>query len=286
MNQQLHDALMRLFEKHRVVFWYDETHEMREEFEALQLEDMEKLEIANNEFGLRYHIHTAPSKIKFLLYHEGPPPEDTENWLLDMQLAGGIFRADQISVWLVELGLGHEFAEIVRQHDPFFRDERRRKNLRERLSPDDEEFALRWKMLSVCAGENPDRDSILESFLQELAEEKSTRFALAERCKLISWFWKRLEHDFGYTAEEPSMHDFALTLFRDALNKAVDGNHDDIFLSQEATVFMRRWADSSKYKASFSTLSDRYATTLNAIAVLEKTDFRRRPAVGLGSQLQ
>ncbi len=275
MNQQLHDALMRLFEKHRVVFWYDDMREMRDEFEALQLAGMEKLEIANNEFGLRYHIHSAPKEAKFLLYHEGPAPEDTENWLLDMQLAGGTFRADQISVWLSELGLGYEFAETVKQHDKFFRDERRRKSLRERLSPDDGESALQWKMLSVCAVENPDRDSILESFLQELAEEKSTRFALAKRCELIQWFWKRLEHDFGYTSEEPSMHDFALTLFRDALNKAVGGNPDGISLSQEATVFMRRWADSSKYRTAFSTLSDRYATTLNAIAVLEKTDFRR-----------
>ena len=62
MNKQLRDALSRLFDKHRLVFWYDESREMREEFEALQMEGMEKLEIANNAFGLCYRIHTAPSE--------------------------------------------------------------------------------------------------------------------------------------------------------------------------------------------------------------------------------
>jgi len=275
MNRQLRDALARLFDKHRVVFWYDDAREMREEFDALELDGMEKLEIAGNEFGLRHHIHTAPKDRRFLLYHEGPPPDDTENWLLDMQLAGGIFRADQISVWLGELGLGHEFAETVQQHEQFFRSEPRRRRLRERLSPEDGEFALRLKMLSVCAGETPDMDSILESFLQELAEDASGRFALAERCKLDSWFWTRLNHNFGYASDKPSLHDFALTLFRDALNKAVDGKADAVSLAPEATVFLRRWADSSRYGAAFDTLSERCAKALNAAAVLEKADFRR-----------
>jgi hypothetical protein len=34
---------------------------------------------------------------KFLLYHEGPFPEDPDNWLLDVQLAFGAFRSDQVS---------------------------------------------------------------------------------------------------------------------------------------------------------------------------------------------
>ncbi|MCR5813215.1 MAG: hypothetical protein K6G15_01810 [Desulfovibrio sp.] len=33
---------------------------------------LEKLEIAGNEFGPSYHIHTTPKENRFLLYHEGP----------------------------------------------------------------------------------------------------------------------------------------------------------------------------------------------------------------------
>ncbi|MBQ7585778.1 MAG: hypothetical protein IJU40_05980 [Desulfovibrionaceae bacterium] len=47
---------------------------MRKDLEALQLEGREKLEIANNEFGLSYHTHTAPKGTKFLFYHEGQIP--------------------------------------------------------------------------------------------------------------------------------------------------------------------------------------------------------------------
>jgi len=50
---------------------------------------------------------------KFLLYKEGTQPADIENWLLDVQLAHGEFRADRVSLWLSELDLGPEFSQVV-----------------------------------------------------------------------------------------------------------------------------------------------------------------------------
>jgi len=50
----------------------------------------------------------------------GPQPEDLDNWLLDVQLAHGEFRTDQVAIWLAELDLGLEFADVVQQHLEFF----------------------------------------------------------------------------------------------------------------------------------------------------------------------
>ncbi len=47
-DPRIEKALSRLFEKHRVVFWYDEKQELRKAFEALELPDVEKVEIDNN----------------------------------------------------------------------------------------------------------------------------------------------------------------------------------------------------------------------------------------------
>jgi ATP-dependent Lon protease len=86
--------------------------------------------LENNEFGVKHRILRQEPTRKFLLYHAGPPPADLDNWLLDVQLAHAVFRADQTALWLSELGLGQEFAEVVAPHAEFFHSARRRETLK------------------------------------------------------------------------------------------------------------------------------------------------------------
>src|SRR3972149_4021921 len=101
MNK-IDQALSRLYDKHRIVFWYDAKKELRPEFEALSLPEVEKIELNNNEYGVKYHILREDQENKILLYHEGPQPLDPQNWLLDVLLSHAEFKADQISLWLSE----------------------------------------------------------------------------------------------------------------------------------------------------------------------------------------
>ena len=137
MNDRIALALTRLFDRHRIVFWYDANQELRGDFEALELSGVQKLELTNNEFGLKYRILREQPDQRFLLYREGPQPEDLDNWLLDVQLAQGEFRTDQAALWLSELELGLEFMELVQTHAEFFQAIRRKDALKKLLKPDD-----------------------------------------------------------------------------------------------------------------------------------------------------
>lgn len=130
-------ALTRIFDKHRIVFWYDAKKELRKEFEALSLPGISKVELNNNEFGIKYRVLREQPEQKFLVYHEGAQPEDINNWLLDVQLAHGEFRTDQAGIWLSELDLGPEFADIFHAHDEFFNAAKRREGLKRLLADDD-----------------------------------------------------------------------------------------------------------------------------------------------------
>ena len=109
MEKRIAQALKKLFVKHRIVFWYAAKQELRDQFELLELADVEKLELTNNEYGIKYKILREQPKQNFLLYRDGPQPADLDNWLLDVQLAQGEFRTDQVAIWLSELGLGLAF---------------------------------------------------------------------------------------------------------------------------------------------------------------------------------
>lgn len=271
MSDRISQALSRLFDKHRIVFWYDTKHELRGDFEAVSIPDVEKAEIANNEYGLKYRVLRESPDQKFLLYKEGPQPEDLDNWLLDVQLAHGEFRTDQVAIWLSELELGLEFAEVAQAHSEFFQAIKRKEALKKLLKPDDTVGQLRLKMLAVCAGSDPRMDSVVETLLQQLAEDRDDGIRLIERCGLDSFLWEQLTRFYGYEAREPSLRDFMIELFKSCFAMGTDG---EVKLTGDALVFLKRWKDSRQFEQGFETLSAECAEVLGIEQDLGKRDFR------------
>ena len=271
MSKRIEQALTKLFERHRIVFWYDAKQELREDFETLSLPDVEKIEIANNEYGIKYRILRQQPEQKFLLYQDGPQPTDLENWLLDVQLAHGEFRTDQVGIWLSELELGLEFTEVVQAHAEFYRAVKRKDALKRILKPEDTKGQIRLKMLAVCAGSEPRIDSVMEHLLEELAEERDDKIRLIERCSLDSFLWEQLKRYYGYQSEAPGVRDFVIELFKSCYGSGTGGQNK---LTGDALVFLKRWKDSRQFEASFETLSSECEAALAIEQDLTKRDFR------------
>ena len=92
---KVQEALIKRFENHRIIFWYDEMKELTEQFKELSIDGVEKIQVEGNEFFIKNLIINQKPKAKFLLYFEGPKPANEENWLLDIELAHHIFHTDQ-----------------------------------------------------------------------------------------------------------------------------------------------------------------------------------------------
>lgn len=264
-------ALIRLFDKHRIVFWYDTKKELRKEFESLDLPDVEKIEQNNNEFAVKYRLLREEPEQNFLLYREGPQPDDINNWLLDVQLAYAEFRTDQASLWLNELGLGLEFMDIPETHGEFFSAVKRREGLKRLLSDDDTPGMIRLKMLAVCAGTDARIESILESLLGELSDNRDEKIKLIKRCSLEENLFLQLERFYGYTSATPGIRDFAIELFKSCYAM---GTESASKLTGDALVFLKRWKDSRQHETSFEKLSIDCADALNVEHDLGHRDFR------------
>ncbi|MBV7434869.1 BREX-1 system phosphatase PglZ type A [Cardiobacteriaceae bacterium TAE3-ERU3] len=271
MNQQIANTLTKLFNRHRIVFWYDEKRELRDAFEVLDLVGIEKLELANNEYGIKYRILRKQPEQKFLLYREGPEPADIDNWLLDVQLAHAELRTDQAAIWLSELELGLEFADIVTRHTAFFQANKRKDALKKLLKPDDSAGQIRLKMLAVCAGSEPRMDTVVENLLQELSDEREDKIKLIDRCGLNDFLWDQMDRCYGYKSDEAGIEDFAIELFKSCYFMGTDRQAK---LTGDALVFLKRWKDSRQFEDCFELLSGRYAEALNIEQDLIKRDFR------------
>jgi uncharacterized protein (TIGR02687 family) len=300
MNDRIAQALTKLFDKHRIVFWYDAKKDLSKEFESLSLPDIEKIELRNNEFGVKYRMLRAETDQKFLIYNEGPQPEDINNWLLDVQLAHGEFRTDQVSIWLSELELSLDFADVVWTHAEFYKLNKRREALKGLLKPDDTPGMIRMKMLAVCAGSEPRMDAVLENLLSELVAntprtdpnerqlgfefpipDTGEKLKLIARCNLDGYLWEQMKRLYGYMSTEPGIKDFVIQLFKycyfqhfPAPCTLPPAPLSSTPLSSDALVFLKRWKDSRQFEACFEALSGECADILGIEQDLANRDFR------------
>lgn len=277
MNDRIAQALTKLFDRHRIVFWYDAKQELRTDFEALSLPGIEKLELKNNEYGLKYRALREQPEQKFLLYREGPQPADLDHWLLDVQLAHGEFRTDQVAIWLSELELGLEFTDMVQAHAEFFQAIKRKDALKKLLKADDTAGQIRLKMLAVCTGSEPRMDTLVEQLLDESSQLSATsdqsgdKYRLMKRCFLDGYFWEQMKRIYGYVADDPSIRDFVIQLFKDCYFRNFTDNWT---LTADSLIFLKRWKDSRQFEEGFETLSGECAEVLAIEQDLAKRDFR------------
>ena len=266
-------ALTNLFEKdNRIIFWYDAKQELYDDYQALELPDIEKREINNNEFTLKHEILRERPNQKFILYKHGPEPEKLDNWLLDVQLAHARFRTDRAGIWLAELGLGMEMIKVIQAHSGFFEDAERRKALK-RLTQNksDSENAVRLKMLAICADADPRLDAILENLLAELADGQSDKAQLISYCNLDAFLWQLAKQTYGYESDALGIQDFAIELFKSCYAMETDGK---VKLNTDALVFLKRWKDSRRFATAFEHHSNACAQFLKIEDDVRDRDFQ------------
>lgn len=272
-ESRINQSLEGLFDKRRIVFWYDANHDFRDEFESLKLSGVETIELSNNEFGVKYRILRKQPEQKFLLYRDGAEPEHLNNWLLDVQLASGEFRTDRVGLWASELELGPADHVVVSDHLEFFASNKRRAALKKRLQQADSRQQIRLKLLAVCTGCEPHLAEIIERLLAELAHDEDECFKLIERSGLQNFLWQQLQRHYGYESDQPGLKDFVIELFKNSFLAGVDADHKPT-LTAESLLFLRRWKDSRSNEAAFEVLSADCADILDIRGQLEKLDYR------------
>ena len=89
--EQIKQTLERIFRKQpprgasrQIVFWYDAKGDFAEDVDKLQLTNAKIWRLtATNNFLTKYTIEELEPHTNFLVYSNGPRPDDHDNWLLD-----------------------------------------------------------------------------------------------------------------------------------------------------------------------------------------------------------
>lgn len=210
--------LERRFETQRVVFWHDPESEYAADFDALVLDGVQTVRVTNNEFAIKNRLLHQDPKAKFLVYRTGVVPAGIGNWLLDLELAYGVFTADRTSLVQQDLGLtADDIGEVVQAREKFFRAAKRVQGLKNLLNADDDARLLQAKMSAVLLSQS--EHSLLEitrTLLIENASGANAKYTGLVEYGLDGFYWQGAATIYGYTSPSPSIADFVLWVFRQA----------------------------------------------------------------------
>ena len=258
MNK-ISEALVKLFNKHRVIFWYDEKEELTEQYKEVLLDDVTKIQIQGNEFAVKHIINKQNPTDKFLLYFTGEKPANEDNWLLDMELAHQVFHTDQEAMWLQEMGLGYHLKELVTEHMEFFRAKERRLKLKEFLGDGDEFQEIRYKMLAVAfVTENISLVTYIHAHASSFSDGNEKFNKDLERYNLTKYYWSEIKRKYNYASDSPSIYDFLLEVFN---SNFVLGAKNGI--AKESRLLLSLWKDTIQFREFFGKVSEKIALDID-----------------------
>jgi len=270
INEKVQSALEKIFQQHRLVFWYDDKAEMSELFDNIQIPCIEKLIIENNEFTLKHKLLVEQPKQRFLIYQASSKPIDSENWLLDLLMSNYEFHTEASSLFLQELDLPQEFKGLIQSHEEFFGNQKRVSDLKIVLEKEDRESLIRLKMLCVICTCEPEWEKVLYALFTEIQKNKQDKYKTIDKFRLSDFLWQTIEKKYGYKSGKPTIKDFLVNLVQDNLKRTISGGNP--LLNKDAYLFVNGWKENTKANVLFSEWSKTLEKELNIESIIGKTN--------------
>lgn len=263
---KIKEALQKRFEKHRIVFWYDEKADFKELFDETSIDEVEKIHVDGNEFAVKHKVSKELADKKFLLYFGALKSLNEDNWLLDLELAYHVFHTNQEAMFLQEIGLEYHFKDLISQHINFFTSKERRAKLKEFLGEGDEHQAIRYKMLAITFGtENVNLITYIHAHASSYIEGNHKFEKELERYQLADFYWLEIAKKYNYQNVKPSIYDFLLEVFENNFSLGKRSS-----LAKDSKLLLLLWKDTFQYRESFGRVSDSVATDIGVEAKLQQ----------------
>ena len=277
-TKQVTEALKKLFDEERIVFWNDPDKDFLELFAGKMFSPVDGVSVIRLDqtpaLQAKLRIEREEPETKFLLYSPTPEPEDPlHDWLFDIRLYSRCFYADRGSMDVEALGLKSPLLrEHLNQRRRFLDSKDRFQRLKSLVTPDDGADDIDRKMVSVVVkSDQPEVYSILRTLLHSYTEteeevdlhEPAVAWEQIEKYDLQDYFWRTIKKTFGYAEESPGISNLVTRLFvtdfAQTLKGKLPANLENLVLPPSGrgncVVFMGQWRDSASKGSSYDRLS-------------------------------
>lgn len=199
----------------KLVFWYDDKAEFKEEIGTLNLDKAKiyKLE-KDNIFYTKYYFEIEDKKNNYLIYAPFAKPEDNKNPLADMIYYSKLFYADKISLICSNLNIPEKYKEHLSLYSNFWNANSRITSFTALQIENYNTESIDIGLLSVLTGvKTPSFEEIVKQLIVngDLSEENKI---LKDYSKmgLTEAFWNLCNKYLGFSDENPTLMKLVTTL--------------------------------------------------------------------------
>lgn len=213
------------FYNRRIIFWKDEEREFEDMIPTLELASAKVVALqADNNFAVKRLLTVQDKSSNYLVYC--PLVYDNEeNWLLPIELYSEEFRADQISMWLDEMGMQNtaSLRKVAKSYRKFFKAKAHRTKIAVLTPKPEKPSQLHIAvMATVCGAKEAQPDAIIRAVLSAgVYVESNGLYTKLVEYEAENAFWAMVAQGTGYSEENADLGRLACHLFLTATTRTM-----------------------------------------------------------------
>ena len=225
LNQRFAEPLKEFY-KRRIIFWYDAESEFRDSINEIVLDNAKILILTGtNNFAAKKLLSVDDTVSNYLVYCPLSYDDPKDNWLLDIELYSEDFRADQITIWMDELGLPQTPAmrKQVKEYRKYFGAKSRREKIAGQKNVPSVPAQLHMAVMGALGGI---KDVSSASIIKEVLKAGLDINTNSVYCEFVSYgadkaFWAMAGQGTGYDATEPDFYRLSAHILMTATTRTI-----------------------------------------------------------------
>lgn len=226
------------FYKRRIVVWYDEDREFEDQIDSLTITGAKILKLTgSNNFYAKKLLAVDDPTSSYLVYCPLSYEAEEDDWLLDVELYGEEFRADQISMWMDEMQIPETPAlrKAFKMYRKFFKAQGRRNKVVAQGTTPTKPAQLQMAIMTALANiKEPKPAQIMKAVLQAgLDMEKNAIWQEFVSYDIAEAFWVMVGQGTGYKDPDADLRHLAAHLLLTAATRTL---RQDAFSGLESLI--------------------------------------------------
>ena len=226
------------FYKRRIVVWYDEDREFEDQIDSLTITGAKILKLTgSNNFYAKKLLAVDDPTGSYLVYCPLSYETEEDDWLLDVELYGEEFRADQISMWMDEMQIPETPAlrKAFKMYRKFFKAQGRRNKVVAQGTTPTKPAQLQMAIMAALANiKEPKPAQIMKAVLQAgLDMEKNAIWQEFVSYDIAEAFWVMAGQGTGYKNPDADLRHLAAHLLLTAATRTL---RQDAFSGLESLI--------------------------------------------------
>lgn len=226
------------FYKRRIVVWYDEDREFEDQIDSLTITGAKILKLTgSNNFYAKKLLAVDDPTSSYLVYCPLSYETEEDDWLLDVELYGEEFRADQISMWMDEMQIPETPAlrKAFKMYRKFFKAQGRRNKVVAQGTTPTKPAQLQMAIMAALANiKEPKPAQIMKAVLQAgLDMEKNAIWQEFVSYDIAEAFWVMVGQGTGYKDPDADLRHLAAHLLLTAATRTL---RQDAFSGLESLI--------------------------------------------------